>query len=60
MTTYTYIGDKHTDPALLATTFTAIRRANGKCIRGKSNMLVQGSDGRAYVVLGRLLRKVKV
>lgn len=59
MTVYTYRGDKHTDPALRAMTFTAIRRANGKCIRGGSNMLVMGSDGRRYVVLGRQLRKVK-
>lgn len=58
MTTYTYLGDKHTDPALRSMTFTAIRRPDGKCIRGKSNMLVRGSDGRAYVVLGRRLRKV--
>jgi len=59
VTIYTYRGDRHTDPALRTLTFTAIRRADGKCIRGGSNMLVRGSDGRAYVVLGRQLRKVK-
>jgi hypothetical protein len=39
----------------------AVRRADGKCIRGKNgSMLVQFEDGRKMVVVGRLLRKVEV
>lgn len=57
--TYIYRGDKHTNPLLKALTFEAVRRADNKCIRGKSNMLVLGSDGKRYVVLGRQLRKIK-
>ena len=57
--TYIYRGDKHTDPLLKMLTFEAVRRANGKCIRSGSNLLVLGSDGKRYVVLGRQLRKIK-
>lgn len=57
--TYTYRGDKHTDPLLKTLTFEAVRRVDGKCIRSGSNMLVLGSDGKRYVVLGRQLRKIK-
>ena len=38
----------------------AVRRKDGKCIRGKnSNMLVEFEDGTKVVVLARLLRKIK-
>ncbi|GAA4332267.1 hypothetical protein [Flaviaesturariibacter amylovorans] len=56
--TYRYLGDRHTDPALKGALCTAVRRADGKCIRGRNgSMLVQLEDGRKMVVLGRLLRK---
>lgn len=60
MTTYIYRGDKLTDPALKGIVVTAVRRADGKCIRGRNaNMLVQTEDGRRIVVLARQLRKVQ-
>ena len=56
---YTYLGDRNTDGALKKAQCRAVR-SNGKCIRGKNgSMLVQFSDGRLMVVLGRLLRKIK-
>ncbi|RYY98748.1 MAG: hypothetical protein EOO11_07130 [Chitinophagaceae bacterium] len=56
--TYTYLGDRHTDPALKGISCTAVRRADGKCIRGRNgSMLVQLADGRMQVLPGRLLRK---
>jgi len=57
---YTYCGDHLTAPALRGMPCSAVRRADGKCVRGKNgNMLVIDSDGRKIVVLGRQLRKVK-
>lgn len=59
MTTYIYRGDALTDPALKGRRCEAVRRADGKCIRGKNgNMLVRFDCGRVAVVLGRQLRKV--
>jgi hypothetical protein len=56
---YTYRGDRHTDPALKGAMCTAVRRADGRCIRGRNgSMLVQFADGRRVVALGRQLRKV--
>ena len=58
--TYVYLGDRHTADELRGAIVTAVRRADGKCIRGRNgNMLVQTANGRKVVVLGRLLRKVK-
>ncbi len=57
---YIYLGDKLTDPALVGMSCSAVRRAEGKCIRGRNgNMMVVDEQGRRYVVLGRRLRKVK-
>jgi hypothetical protein len=58
MSDYTYRGDKLTDPTLKGARCTAVRRADGKCIRGSNgNMLVRFNDGRITNVLGRQLRK---
>lgn len=55
--TYTYLGDRFTDPALRGKSCAAVRRADGKCIRGKNgNMLVE-FEGKKVNVVGRLLRK---
>lgn len=60
MTAYTYLGDRLTDPALKGARVHAIRRADGKCIRGRNgSMLVVTDDGRRIIVIARLLRKVK-
>ena len=56
---YTYLGDRMTDPLLKGTRCQAIRRMDGKCVRGRNgNMLVQFENGQVAAVLGRLLRKI--
>lgn len=57
---YTYNGDKYAKTGQYAGKFcSAIRRENGKCIRGKNgNMLVRFEDGTAVVVLAKMLRKI--
>jgi len=57
---YIYLGDRLTGSQLRLVECTAVRRADGKCIRGKNgSMLVELSNGVRVVVLGRLLRKKK-
>lgn len=59
MNEYIYLGDRSTDPALKGKECKAVRRLDGKCIRGKNgNMLVQFDTVR-HVVIARLLRKIK-
>ena len=56
---YNYLGDRMTDPALKGATCTAVRRTDGKCVRGRNgSMLLFFKSGRVVVVIGRLLRKV--
>lgn len=56
---YKYLGDKMTAPELKGQPCSAVKRTDGKCIRGKnSNMLVRFSSGQTAVVLARLLRKI--
>lgn len=58
---YVYVGDKLTDSQLVGLPVMAVRRADGKCVRGANgNMLVEAADGRRFNVLGRLLRKRKI
>lgn len=60
MTDYIYLGDRHTDPGLRRMPCSAVRRSDGKCIRGRNgSMLVVDTQGRQHIVIGRLLRKVK-
>ena len=57
---YIYLGDRLTRPELKKQACKAVRRPDGKCIRGKNgNMLVEFENGEKVVVLGRLLRKEK-
>ena len=58
---YIYHGDRLTDPEFKKQICIAVRRDNGKCIRGRNgNFLVRFIDsGKMVVVLGRLLRKAK-
>ncbi|MBD2757309.1 hypothetical protein [Spirosoma validum] len=59
MTSYTYLGDRMTDPTLKGQLCQAVRRDDGQCIRGRNgSMLVQFDTGRTAVVIGRLLRKI--
>jgi hypothetical protein len=57
---YTYKGVKLTDPDLKGKLCKAIRKPNGKCIRGKKGtMLVEFENGIQHVIVGRFLRKIK-
>ena len=57
---YRYLGDGMTDQALRGARCEAVRRPDGKCIRGRNgNMLVRFDDVRRVVVLARHLRKIK-
>lgn len=56
---YQYLGDRNTMPSLKKQFCKAVRQSNGKCIRGKNgSMLVEFEDGKLFVIVGRLLRKV--
>jgi hypothetical protein len=56
---YRYRGDRLTDVTFRGETCTAVRRGDGKCVRGRNgSMLVRFLDGRVAVVLGRHLRKI--
>lgn len=57
---YTYHGDRFTDPSLKGKICAAVRRPDGKCIRGKNgSMLVEFQGFGKVVVIGRQLRKIK-
>ena len=57
---YIYLGDRLTRSELKRKPCRAVRRLNGKCIRGKNgNMLVEFDGIGKVVILGRLLRKIK-
>lgn len=57
---YIYRGDKFTDPQLKGKMCSAVRRHDGKCIRGRNgSILIQWEDGKTAVVIGRQLRKIK-
>lgn len=58
--TYTYQGDRFTDPAYKGKTCIAVRRIDGKCIRGANGNMLVSFNGVKVVVLARLLRKVKL
>ena len=60
MTTYVYRGDRLTDDRWRGAVCEAVRRPDGKCIRGRNgSMLVRFACGTLVVVLGRQLRKVR-
>ena len=55
--TYTYLGDRFTDPEYNGKTCTAVRCPDGKCIRGANGNMLVSFNGVKVVVLARLLRK---
>lgn len=56
---YIYKGGKLTDPNLKGRLCKAIRRLDGKCIRGKNgNMLVELDNGVQHIVVAKFLRKI--
>lgn len=58
---YIYHGDKYAKTYKYAKQkCKAVRRKDGKCIRGKnSNMLVEFENGDIVVILARMLKKIK-
>jgi hypothetical protein len=57
--TYIYLGDRLTDPQFKGQHCDAVKRKDGKCIRGRNgNFLVRFENGLECVVLGRRLRKL--
>jgi len=59
MNEYTYIGDRSTSSVYKGRTCRAIRRNDGKCIRGKNGSMLVSFEDHKVVVLARLLRKIK-
>ena len=56
---YVYLGDRMTRPEFRNARCRAVRRPDGKCIRGRNgNMLVEFESGLRCVVLGRRLRRL--
>lgn len=56
---YRYRGDRWTLNGLRGARCSAVRGADGRCIRGRNgNMLVRFESGARAVVTGRQLRKV--
>jgi hypothetical protein len=56
---YIYLGDRLTDPQLKGAQCSAVRRKDGKCIRGKNGSMLVMFGNIPHVVIGRLLRKIK-
>jgi gluconate kinase len=57
---YIYSGDRLTDSRLKNLKCNAIRREDGKCIRGRNgNMLVIFENGEKSVILARRLKKIR-
>lgn len=56
--TYRYLGDRQTDASLKGAVCEAVRREDGKCIRGRNGTMLVSFNGKYYNVLGRRLRKI--
>lgn len=59
MTEYVYIGDRFTSDAFKGCICKAVRRKDGKRIRGKNGNMLVSFDQRKVIVQARLLRKIK-
>jgi len=57
---YKYLGDRLTSPEYKGKECDAVRREDGKCIRGKNGSMLVSFAGIPVVVIGRLLRKIKI
>jgi hypothetical protein len=55
---YKYLGDRITDSVYKGQICEAIRNSRGKCIRGKNSNMLVSFNGKAVVILARLLRKI--
>lgn len=56
---YTYLGDRQTSTAFSGQPCSAVRRPDGKCVRGRNGSMLVSFYGVRVVVLARLLRKRK-
>lgn len=59
MSEYIYLGDRNTIELFRGFGCNAVRRSDGKCIRGKNGNMLVDFGGTKAVVIARLLRKVK-
>jgi len=59
VTNYKYLGDRFTDLTYKGQECQAVRRPDGKCIRGKNGNMLVSFNGKLVVVIARLLRKIK-
>ena len=57
MKEYIYLGDKITDHSLKGKDCNAIRRDNGKCIRGRNGSMLVEFEGVKVNIIGKRLRK---
>lgn len=55
---YKYLGDRLTDQKYKGKFCEAVRREDGKCIRGKNGNMLVDFDGKKVIVIARLLRKI--
>jgi hypothetical protein len=60
MSEYIYLGDRLTDVCWKGKECNAVRKPNGKCIRGRNSNMLVSFDGVKVNVLARLLRKIKI
>lgn len=56
---YKYLGDRFTDEKYKGANCSAVRRPDGKCIRGKNGSMLVEFNGVKVNVIARLLRKIK-
>ena len=56
---YVYLGDRSTPELYKGQKCIAVRRADGKCVRGKNGNMLVSFDGTKVVVVARLLRKLR-
>jgi hypothetical protein len=59
MNEYIYLGDRNTELSLKGKACSAVRRPDGKCIRGKNGSMLVTFGETKMVVVGRLLRKIQ-
>ena len=59
MSNYIYRGDKITSALYKGKECVAVKRKDGKCIRGKNGNMLVDFDGTLVVVLARQLRKIE-
>lgn len=57
MSEYKYLGDRHTSEFFKGRGCNAVRRPDGKCIRGKNGNMLVDFDGNKAIVVARLLRE---